>query len=175
MMLGIEPATGLPNRSTAVGANLCVRPYSRGRHVGANLCVRPYFPRFRPYSRGRHAGLPLHVRPHYRREFCFPIHHTISGFVVSNDVFIIIALPYRRGTACRAPTTIVCYQHDPMKMVWHDHPFIQFDIYKMIRYFDPTLLNPLPGIIPFHVPVSNVPEQKHAVLGAQGHEIGARL
>ncbi|HOX84359.1 MAG TPA: hypothetical protein PLY04_00075 [bacterium] len=159
-MVGNEPATGLPNRSTA---------------AGANLRVRPYFPRFRPYSRGKHAGLPLHVRPHYRREFCFPIHHTISGFVVSNDVFIIIALPYRRGTACRAPATIVCDQHDPMKMIRHNHPFIQFDIYKMIGHFDPTLLNPFPGIIQFHFSVSNFPEQKHAVLGAQVHEIGAQL
>ena len=159
MMVGNEPATGLPNRSTAAGANLRLRPYYY-------RCT---------YHWGRHAGLPLHVRPHYRREFCFPIHHTISGFVVSNDVFIIIALPYRRGTACRAPATIVCDQHYPMKMIRHNHPFIQFDIYKMIGHFDPTLLNPLPRIIPFHVPVSNFPEQTRRVVGTKGHEIGARL
>ncbi|MFA5653990.1 MAG: hypothetical protein WDA72_07765, partial [Desulfomonilia bacterium] len=87
--------------------------------------------------------------------------------------YLAYILPLGR-TAVR-PYRITRNDYNPVEMIWHDDPGVQFDFMAYCAGFYPFIRNDFPCVIQSHFALNDVPEQTLSILGAKGDEIGACL
>ena len=63
----------------------------------------------------------------------------------------------------------------PRNIIGHDHPFGQFDIWKMVGHLPPAIIGEASRLIQNHGASHNGSEPMSPVLGTHGDEIGPRL
>jgi hypothetical protein len=66
-------------------------------------------------------------------------------------------------------------EDDTVKMIRHDHEFVDLDRCKFTVQFKPPSFNHPPGVIQSHLTRRYVAEQTRPILCADGHEIRSRL
>ena len=81
----------------------------------------------------------------------------------------------RRGDRPVAPAANVGYRHDPVKMIGHDNPGVQFDFGTDPSGFEPFILNYPAGLVQHHMMIHDFPKQKFTAGRANGDEIRAGL
>ena len=81
----------------------------------------------------------------------------------------------RRGDRPVAPAANVGYRHDPVKMIGHDNPGVQFDFGTDPSGFEPFILNYPACLVQHHLMIHDFPKQNFTAGRANGDEIRSDL